>query len=286
MTSLVLGATGILGGLIARRLAERNHPTFALSRRPQRQLSNIEWLRGDLAAPTALRLPSVDIVYATVHPQLLARALVHIPPPKRLVCFTSSSILTKIESEIETERNAVLQLAKGEQNLQTVCDELSIPWTILRPTLIYAEGRDANVTRIADFARRFKFFPLAGAGRGLRQPVHAEDLAIGALSVAKTERTLNKTYVLAGGETLTYREMVGRIFDGLGQPRRLVAVPPVIWKNTFQLVQRLFPRANYAMGLRMSLDMTFDQSDAVDDFGWNPRKFHPEFGRHFVGRAR
>lgn len=283
MRSLVLGATGVVGGIIARRLVETNQSTFALSRHPQQQCLNMEWLLGDLAAPTSLHLPSVDVIYATVHPQLLARALVHIPAPKRIVCFTSSSILTKLDSEIEAERNAVRQLAEGEENFRTVCGELNIPWTILQPTLIYSEGRDANVTRIADFARRFKFFPLAGPGCGLRQPVHAEDLATGALSVTQTERTLNKTYVLAGGETLTYREMVGRIFDGLGQPRCILPVPPTIWKYTFRLAQSLFPRANYAMGLRMSLDMAFDQSDAINDFGWRPRKFRPEFGSDFIG---
>lgn len=277
MQSLVLGATGVVGGLIARRLAGRGQLTFALSRRLQPQLPGVEWLRGDLAEPTSVRLPSVEVIYATVHSQLLARALVHIPPPKRIVCVTSSSILTKIESEIETERNAVRQLAEGEQRLQAVCDDLNIAWTILRPTLIYAEGRDANVTRIADFVRRFKFFPLAGSGLGLRQPVHADDLAIGALAVAETERTLNKIYVLAGGETLTYREMVGRIFDGLGQPRRIITVPPVIWKTSFRLVQRLLPRANYAMGLRMSLDMAFDQTAPLEDFNWKPRGFNPNF---------
>ena len=56
--------------------------------------------------------------------------------------------------------------------------------------------------------------PLVGGGPGLRQPVHAEDLAIGAISAAGNSAAINKFYSLPGGETLAYSEMISRIFDG------------------------------------------------------------------------
>jgi hypothetical protein len=40
-----------------------------------------------------------------------------------------------------------------------------VAWTILRPTLIYVEGRDANVSRLAGLIRRFKVLPLSGGAR-------------------------------------------------------------------------------------------------------------------------
>jgi uncharacterized protein YbjT (DUF2867 family) len=279
MQSLVLGATGIVGGLIIQRLAQRGEKPLALSRRSQAGSEKITWLLGDLSDPTNLVIPEVDVIFSTVHPRLLARALDHISPPKRIVCFTSTSILTKLESEIEGERGAVRNLAEGEQELRACCDRLEIAWTILRPTMIYAEGRDANISRIASFVRRFRFFPLAGLGSGLRQPVHAEDLALGAVAAASTQQTVNRIYILAGGETLTYREMVGRIFDALELPRLIVPVPPPLWKYSFAVFQRFFPRANYAMGLRMSRDMAFDNTPAFEDFGWQPRVFAPDFSQ-------
>jgi nucleoside-diphosphate-sugar epimerase len=63
--------------------------------------------------------------------------------------------------------------------------------------------------------RRFGFKPLVGGGPGLRQPVHVEDLAIGAIAAASSPASVNKIYSVPGGETLTYRELVGRIFDGM-----------------------------------------------------------------------
>ena len=145
----------------------------------------------------------------------------------------------------------------------------------MRPTLIYAEGRDTNITPLSRLIRRFGFMPLVGGAPGLRQPVHAEDLAIGALAAASSRATINRFYSLPGGETLAYREMIGRIFDGLRMPRRMISVPPSLWRAAFFVARRLFPGANVAMGIRMMKDMTFDSAPAVRDFGWHPRAFNP-----------
>ena len=118
--------------------------------------------------------------------------------------------------------------------------------------------------------------PLVGGAPGLRPPVHAEDLAIGALAAASSRAAINKFYSLPGAETLTYREMIGRVFDGLGMPRRTIPVPPLLWRAGFRLAKPLFPGANVAMGIRMMKDMTFDSTPAVRDFGWNPRALQSE----------
>jgi len=130
-------------------------------------------------------------------------------------------------------------------------------------TLIYAEGRDTNITPLSRLIRRFGFMPLVGGAPGLRQPAHAEDLAIGAIAAASSPAAANKTYALPGGETLAYREMIGRIFDGLRLPRRTVSVPAVLWRAAFGLAKPLFPGANVAMGIRMMKghDLRFHPGD-------------------------
>ena len=121
--------------------------------------------------------------------------------------------------------------------------------------------------------------PLVGGGTGLRQPVHAEDLAIGAIAAAASPLAKNKFYSLPGSETLSYREMIGRIFDGMRLPRRTIPVPAIVWRAAFVALKPLFPGANVAMGIRMMKDMTFDAGPAITDFGWKPRAFHPVFER-------
>jgi hypothetical protein len=176
-----------------------------------------------------------------------------------------------------SERELLQRLAEGERRLISACERYRVGCTILRPTIIYAEGRDGNISRLAGLIRRFGVLPLMGNGAGLRQPVHAEDLAIGAIAAAASEAAIGKTYTMPGGETISYREMVGRIFDALGKPRRIISAPPFVWRLAFALAKPLFPNANAAMGARMAMDMAFDAAPAVRDFGWNPRGFHPRF---------
>jgi nucleoside-diphosphate-sugar epimerase len=176
----------------------------------------------------------------------------------------------------------IRKLTDAERSIAAACEQHSVGWTILRPTLIYSEGRDTNITPLSRLIRRFGFMPLVGGAPGLRQPVHAEDLAIGAIAAASSSAAVNKTYALPGGETLSYREMISRIFDGLRLPRRTVSVPPLLLRAAFGLAKPLFPGANVAMGIRMMKDMTFDSTPAIADFGWSPRKFNPLFASSSV----
>ena len=287
MQSIILGATGIVGGFIKDKLIGSGERPFALSRNVREDADGAIWFRGDLTLPDGFKLPPSDVLYSTVHPLILARALDRIITPslKRVIFFTSTSIVTKLDSLIPAEQSGIRKLAEGENELQRKCREHNLYWTALRPTIIYAEGRDVNLTRLAGFIRRFKFLPLSGRGDGLRQPVHGEDLATGAIAAASSSLTHNKIYALPGKDLITYREMVGRIFDSLGQSRVIIPLPPAIWKLAFTAVEPFFPNANAAMGERMSKDMVFDGNPASKDFGWNPRPFQPRFDRHRTSDA-
>jgi uncharacterized protein YbjT (DUF2867 family) len=276
--SLVIGATGVTGGYIVEHLVLGGQRPFAISRSPQIR-ADIDWFQADLEKPEALRLPPFATLYCTASAILLPAALPYLfnPSLRRVVVFSSTSVITKIDSEIVSERESLKKLAEAEREIAALCAQRNIGWTILRPTLIYDEGRDRNITPLSKIIRRFGFMPIVGGGLGLRQPVHAEDLAIGAISAASRPAAANKVYSLAGGETLTYCEMIGRIFDGLRLPRHTISISPFWWKAAFIIAKPLFPGANAAMGTRMMKDMAFDSAPAREDFDWNPRMFNPVF---------
>jgi len=276
--SLVLGASGLVGGYIIDCLVRAGQRPIGLSRSAQHK-PGIDWLVGDLMQPEAWQLPAFATLYCTADAILLPAALPKLfnPSLQRVIVFSSTSVLTKLESEVVAEREMLGKLAAAEQQIVAACEQNHVAWTILRPTLIYAEGRDVNITPLSRLIRRFGFMPLVGGARGLRQPVHAEDLAIGAVAAAASDAAANKFYALPGGETLSYREMVGRIFDGMRTRRRTVPIPAALWRAMFFMARPLFPGANVAMGIRMMKDMTFDPTPAIRDFGWNPRAFHPVF---------
>lgn len=275
---LVLGATSLIGGHLMARLAEEGFDPVAISRRPP--AGDACWVDGDLTDPgIGQHLPPAVTVFSlspiwllpTVLAGLKARGMV------RLVAFSSTSRFTKTDSPEAGERAVAKALVDAERAVQTWCAEQGVAWTILRPTLIYDEGRDGNVSRIARLISRFHVMPLSGRGEGLRQPVHAADLAVGALAAAKAPAARDRAYDLVGGETLTYRAMVDRIFEGLGKTPRSLPMPPWLFGLLMRLAKPFYPGATAAMGTRMGQDLTFDSSAAVRDFGWTPRNFHPRF---------
>lgn len=150
-----------------------------------------------------------------------------------------------------------------------------IRWTLFRPTLVYDGIHDKNVARIVRFIRRLHFFPVINPASGLRQPLHAADLAWACLTVLGKPVTECKAYNLAGGEVLSYREMVCRVFQAFHRRPRLVPVVRRVYRSFLSLAS-LHPRYRYlnaAMAERMNRDMVFDIAPARNDFGFAPRAF-------------
>ena len=276
---LCLGATSLIGGALW-ALPDRPR-LIGVSRRPPPEgvAPGDRWITADLGDPvplpvreveTALGLAPIWVVAPAV--DRLARAGI-----TRIVAFSSTSRWTKARSADDAEREIADRLARSEDAFITACDRAGIGWTLLRPTLIYREGQDGNVSRLAGLARRFGVIPLAGTGAGLRQPVHAQDLARGALAVLDHPATRGRAYDLPGGETLSSRTMVERVFEGLGRRPVVIPVPPVVWRAGFAVAGRFLPGANAQMGARMEADLTFDPGPAERDFNWRPRDFRPRF---------
>ena len=274
---LVLGATSLIGRFALPRLRALEVEAFALSRAAPDAPG---WVRADLSDPQlAAKLPDCPTVLSLSPIWRLPPALATLRAKgmERLVAFSSTSVFTKAASPDPYEQGVVRRLAEGEAQAQAFCAANGVAWTLLRPTLIYAEGQDQNVSRLARLIGQLGFLPLAGRGEGLRQPVHADDLAAGAIAAAGSEAAANKAYDLPGGETLTYRGMAERVFEGLGRRPAILPLPEGLWNAAFTLARPFLPGATAQMGARMSEDLTFDGASAAADFGWNPRPFRPDF---------
>ena len=199
---------------------------------------------------------------------------------RRLVAFSSTSRWTKAAL---ARRAGSERWRRGWRRGRRLCGR-SAPrtgsaWTILRPTLIYAEGRDGNVSRLAALARRFGVLPVSGAGAAgasLSTPTTSPPRS---RRCSTAEATRDRAYDLPGGETLTYRAMCVRVFEGLGRPPRLLHAPPAVWKLALAAASPWLPGATAAMGERMAQDLVFDPAPARRDFGWTSRDFHPDFRR-------
>jgi len=194
---------------------------------------------------------------------------------QRVVALSSTSRFSKVDSRDPEEQGVAQRLMQAEAQVQAWAEHKGVQWVVLRPTLIYGLGQDKNIAEIARFIRRFGFFLILGKATGLRQPVHAEDVACACVAALQTVSTLNRAYDLSGGETIVYRAMVVRVFEAIGRPVRMVSVPLAAFRLAVTLL-RLLPRYRHwtvAMAQRMNRDLVFDHGEARRDLDFRPRPF-------------
>lgn len=267
-------------GLVGRPLADRCQSAGLEVIRAGRRNSGKRWLAWDMSAAPFTLDGKLDCVVHTAplwvlpdHLALLAENGV-----KRIVCFSSTSALTKKRSSSGAERALAECLDRAEQRIWEESARLGMAATVLRPTMIYGYGRDGNVSVIAGFIRRYGFFAVAGPAQGRRQPVHVHDLVEAAIAVLDKSETSGRTYNLGGGEVLTYRTMVARIFDALQKPVRIVRIPTGLYQSILAVAGVVNKNVTASMAARMNQDLVFDSTDARIEFGFSPQTFleHPE----------
>lgn len=281
MRVLVTGATSMIGDFLLPMLVQAGHQVIATSRRPQQTQEGVSWRCLDLEDEAWFE--SLDPVDAWIHLAAISlldgrldAALNHLKPA-RLIAFSSTSRFTKRYAHGARDCGFAAQLEKGEIHVEQACGAQGVDWVVIRPTLIYCLGRDKNLTLIQHFIRRFRVFPLVGSGRALRQPVHAEDLAWACEALLSRTDCVNRAYNLSGGEVLSYREMVKRLFEHAGIRPRFVRVPVMLLRMLIAML-RILPRYRYLtmdMADRMAMDMVFPHAEASRDFGYTPRPFRP-----------
>ncbi len=274
----VLGASSFVGGSLLTQLASSGTSVFAFSRCPSDQTSpDIKWIStSGVDGAVDPDFASLDIqLWVSLLPiwllpnffSMLLQAKV-----KRLVILSSTSRFTKVNSSYEEDRILVDRLISSESEILDWSEKHGIEITILYPTMIYNCVNDENISAIAKLIKRFGFFPILGKGSGLRQPVHAVDVAF-ACKKALTEPLTKSHYFLSGGETVTYREMVERIFMGLDRPSRIISVPPAMFRCGVFCARTLGLKASLGMIARMEEDLVFDHTSALADLAFNPRSF-------------
>lgn len=280
----VLGATSPVGAHLLPRLVAAGYGVHAFSRTPwakgARNSSHVTWHEADLSryqlildgisAECAISLVPLALLPAQM--DALARAGV-----RRLIAFSSTSVLTKRDSPCAEERELARRLAAAEEEIIAYCARHGIDWLIFRPTLTYSWGLDRNLMRLAGFIRKTGFFVLPGKGKGLRQPVHAADLAEACLSALSLEDCWNDLYNLGGGEILSYREMVSRVADRAGRKPRILSLPPICWRPAIAVMRHVpgWELLNPEMARRVDSDMVFDHRRAAEKLGYSPRPFRP-----------
>jgi len=276
--AIVVGATGLVGRFLLPRLLAAGFHVRAWSRQPPpaAEAPGLVWEARDVSRPLEWP-PEAECLFHAAPLWLLPPLVAPLAATglRRIVALSSTSRFTKQASPSRHEREVAGRLAEAEADLERRCAAGGLVWTILRPTLVYGGGRDRSVSDVARFARFLGFFPVAAEARGKRQPVHADDLAVACLAAVDSPAAANRSYDLPGGATLTYAEMVGVVFRGLGREPRLVHVPTGVLRPLLRVASCLpgWRHLDPAMADRMNEDQSFDAGPAERDLGYAPRPF-------------
>lgn len=179
---------------------------------------------------------------------------------KRIVALSSMSASSKRFSADPSERILAASLIEGEEKLLAWARESGASAMIIRPTMIYDGVRDKNVATLVRFIERFGFMPVAGAGAGLRQPLHAGDLAEALVRAMQSSLSM-RCDPLGGSETFSYAELVRRIFLQLGRHPRIVRLPLPMLRGFIRIARLCGLPWTEEMADRMNRDLTADDRD-------------------------
>jgi uncharacterized protein YbjT (DUF2867 family) len=274
----LLGASSPVGGRIAKLFMDRGFAVSAVSRssiEPE-QISGITWLRADLTRlDEHLDLSRYNVIVSVAPIDHTARALIrwYSDPSQRFVGISSTSVLTKAHAHHRSDRDLANRLNVGEQAMI----RHFLHATILRPTMIYFGPGDRNVEKIVRHLRRVSLFPLIGGGAGLRQPIHADDVAQAVVEACLEASLSRNTYEIAGGEVLSVKDMVRRVAVVNGLRVSFVSIPLPVARAGLTAASVLPRFRDIPRGAldRMTQDMVFENDVARQDFGFSPRVFQP-----------
>jgi nucleoside-diphosphate-sugar epimerase len=274
----ILGASSLVGHCVLRFLVSKKLPVTAFSRSVvEHESAGVSWRRIESKALLRAQPNQIEIWLSVAPVWVLPDyfKLLEAHGVRRVVVLSSTSRFTKVDSGDVAENIVAARLIEGEAQVQAWAASRGIQWVILRPALIYGLGRDKNISEIARFIRRFGFFPVLGKATGLRQPIHAADVASACVSALQAPDAANRAYNISGSEMLTYREMVARVFHALGRRPRLITVPLWVFRLAVSVL-RCLPRYRQwsaAMAERMNRDLVFDYADATRDLKFKSRPF-------------
>jgi UDP-glucose 4-epimerase len=286
---LVTGASGFIGNALAAALAKQGWQVKAAARDPAsiRAADRVERIAMPDLAQKADWAGLLDGVSHIVHLAGLAHAPGSIPDAvfarinaeavgelaraakgtvERLVFMSSVRAQAGLASDHPiSERDSPAPTdAYGRTKLKAerLLAQSGVPFTVLRPAVVYGKGVKGNIAALATLARTP--MPLPFAGLDNRRSLLALDNLVAAVGlVLDAKQAANDTFLVADQEPISVAELVAAMREGLRRSPHLVKVPPGAVKRLLRSVGR---EADWE---RIAGEFVVDASRLMG-IGWRP----------------
>jgi len=234
----ILGGTGFVGRSVADALCARAIRVRVVTRGPTRSrplwvLPTLEIAVADPHDEVALatQFDGMDAVVnlcGILHPSTgQTFESVHVELPRKVVgaCRAAGVGHLLHMSALNASESGPSEYLRSKGRGEAAVREAaaSLPYTILRPSVIFGE-HDRLLNTFSTLLWFLPAVPLAGAGSRF-QPIWVEDVAR-AISVALgNSQAFNQGYELCGPRTYTLKELVEFVAATTGQRRAVIALP-------------------------------------------------------------
>lgn len=202
-------------------------------------------------------------------PMMVKAAIKH--KVKRAILIHTTGIYSQFKSASEGYRNiekAISELTATPQCPTTV--------TILRPSMIYGDLCDSNMSKFIGMIDRFRIMPIINGGRNLIQPVNARDLGKAFFTVLMSpEQTAGKSYDLSGEKPISMMDVFKLISEQLNKKTIYISVPLSFGVTMAVILKTItLGRINLIEKVqRMGEDRSYSHKSAVDEFNYKPMSF-------------
>lgn len=232
---------------------------------------NIERKVGDMSNESfiATCLENVDTVMHIAGIQkshILINALVKSEVSKVILVHTTG-IYSKFKSASDEYKDIELRI----KDIATQNSSLKL--IILRPTMIYGDICDLNISKFIKMVDKLRVFPVINKGKSLIQPVNARDLGKAYYNVLNVPfDKLKSEYILSGEKPIEMIEVFNLISNNLSKKTWFVSVPLSVGVFLARLLKIIsLGNIDYIEKVqRMGEDRSYSHEAAKLDFDYNP----------------
>tara|TARA_B110000305_G_C19352002_1_gene594776 strand:- start:263 stop:1141 length:879 start_codon:yes stop_codon:yes gene_type:complete len=275
MKIVIIGASGEVGFRLVNKLCN-DHQIKCIVRNKNkkdfRNLKNIEVVVvKDVSETTdlTLALEGTDVIINTGYiwfAEDINNAIKAVgKPPKQIIFTGSTGVFTKLQSNgAQIKRNAELFIQKNYK----------IPWTIIRPTMIYGHINDRNISRLSKVINKTPIFPLIGSGNSLIQPIFIDDLLKAFEIAILNENVFRKSYNIGAEKPISNRHLFQSVANALKKKIFLLSIDPKIISLTLKMLALLKIRPiSQEQILRFQEDKNISLEEFQKSFNFTPRSF-------------
>ena len=218
---LVTGGTGVIGSELLRLLSEARAPARALVRNPSkaRELPGITWVVGDLARPETLAtaFEGAQKLFLLTHYFEDMVELQH----NAIVAARAAGVAHVVKvSAFAASDHSKAPIGRWHYQVEKELQDSGMGWTMLRPHHFMG-----NLVAQAEYVIKEGTI-YSPSGDGKIPYVDPRDVAAVAFVTLTQPGHLGKTYVVTGGEAISYRQASEIIGAAIGKKLRFVDETP------------------------------------------------------------